>query len=87
MSESSGGQWLVKLQRLVGGMSVFEPDSITLRHPAPGYWAVMGPTGEYDLSAKSSDHAAMLYLAHYCGDMEAEVAMAAENSEKTRGEE
>jgi len=71
------GRWLTRLQRQVRGIEIFSPHEPTSRHPAPGRWAVMGPTTEFSFSERSADHAALRFLAHYCGDLEAQVEAAA----------
>lgn len=67
------GRWITRLQRKVRGVEVLGPTEDAARHPAPGHWAVRGPTGQFTF-ADTDDRAAMLYLAHYCGDMDAAAA-------------
>jgi len=83
MSSVGQGRWILRLQRLVRGIEVLGPNEPTQRHPAPGHWAVLGPTREFSFSAQSADHAAMLYLAHYCDDIEAKAEAAQKQSAKT----
>jgi len=65
------GRWITRLSRLVRGIEVLGPQDPTPRHPAPGHWAVIGPTSKFSFSKRSADHAALLFLANYCGDMDA----------------
>lgn len=74
------GRWITRLHRRVRGVTVLGPKEDPARHPAPGQWAVVGPTGEFSFSPTSADHAAMLFLAHYCGDMDAAARAAAGDS-------
>jgi hypothetical protein len=76
MSTIGQGRWILRLQRRVRGIEVFTPDEPTPKHPAPGNWVVMGPTSEFSFSVQSADHAAMLFLAHYCDDIEAQAEAA-----------
>lgn len=75
MSAVGQGRWILRLQRKVRGVEVLGPNEPTSRHPAPGHWAVVGPTRQFSFG-ESADHAALLYLAHYCGDTEAKAEAA-----------
>ena len=66
--------WLNRVQSEIRGVEFFYPKD--MRNPAPGHFAVVGPTSEVAQSGISIAHAAMLFLASFRNDDEARAAAA-----------
>lgn len=80
MNTEQPNRWLSKVQQLVKGVEFYFPNDD--RNPAPGRFAVVGPTSEVAESGTSIEHAAMVFLSTFCGDEDARLAAAALTSRR-----